>query len=42
MWDGKDKYGRNLSSGMYIYRINAVSKESDREFHETRKMVFLQ
>ncbi len=42
MWDGKDKYGRALSSGMYLYRINAVSKETEKRYHETRKMVLIQ
>jgi len=41
MWDSKDNNGRPVPSGMYFYRIDAVSKESDDEFHETKKMVLL-
>ncbi len=41
MWDSKDKNGRPVSSGMYFFRIDAISKESDKEFHETKKMVLM-
>ncbi len=42
MWDGKDKNGRLVPSGVYLYRLDAISKESDKELHETKKMVLLQ
>lgn len=41
MWDSKDKNGRPVSSGMYFYKLDAVSTESDKQFHETKKMVLL-
>ncbi len=41
MWDGKDNAGNYVSSGMYFYRIDAISKESEKELHETKKMVLM-
>ncbi|NHZ85444.1 MAG: T9SS type A sorting domain-containing protein [Planctomycetia bacterium] len=41
MWDSKDKNGRPVSSGMYFYRLDVFSKETDNEFHETKKMVLM-
>ena len=35
-WNGKDKYGRSLSSGIYLYEFRAGDK-----FHQTKKMTFL-
>jgi flagellar hook assembly protein FlgD len=34
-WDGKDKYGQNVSTGIYIYRLNA------KNYSEFKKMVYL-
>ncbi|MBN1407990.1 MAG: CotH kinase family protein [Calditrichaceae bacterium] len=35
IWDGKDKYGNDLSSGVYIYQIKS------RQFKLSRKMILL-
>jgi hypothetical protein len=40
-WDGRDGKGQVLPSGMYFYRLDAVSVESEKEYHQTRKMVML-
>lgn len=42
IWDSTDKNGNSVSSGIYFYRLDAVSKESDKEFHKTKKMLLLQ
>ncbi|MBW6515419.1 MAG: hypothetical protein K0B81_02235 [Candidatus Cloacimonetes bacterium] len=36
VWDGKDRYGRKTSSGVYLY-----SMETDRGFRDIKKMVLL-
>lgn len=41
VWDGKNSFGNSVSSGMYFYRLDAISYESDKEFHQTRKMILL-
>ena len=41
VWYSKDNYGNKVPSGVYIYRFSAKSLESDKEFHQTRKMVLL-
>lgn len=41
IWDGKDSHGSAVSSGMYLYRLDVISYESNKEFHQTRKMVLL-
>jgi photosystem II stability/assembly factor-like uncharacterized protein len=41
MWDGTGSKSKALPSGVYFYRIEAVSKKTARQFHKTRKMVLL-
>lgn len=43
IWDGKNKNGVMVSSGVYIYRIHARSSAGDgsSSFNQTRKMVFV-
>lgn len=40
-WDGKDKSGKKVASGMYIYKIFASgnSTEGERTFTSTKKMI---
>lgn len=38
-WNGKDRYGKAVTSGVYLYRIEAVSEKG--RFTETKKMVYL-
>jgi hypothetical protein len=39
MWNGKDNQGSTVSSGIYIYRIDAVSDKG--RFTEVKKMVYI-
>ncbi len=39
IWDGKDSFGIPVSTGMYIYRFTAFSKESKKQFVRNQKMV---
>ena len=39
LWDAKDNYGNNVSSGMYLYRI--VASSDDKVFTKTRKLLLL-
>jgi hypothetical protein len=39
MWNGKDVKGNAVSSGIYIYRMEAVSDKG--KFVQTKKMVYL-
>lgn len=40
-WKGKNKYGQEVPTGMYFYKLTATSLESNKVFSENRKMVFL-
>ena len=40
-WDGTNKNGKPLSSGMYIIHITALSMESDDTFTKSQKVVLL-
>jgi len=35
VWDGKDNYGKNVSSGMYMYRLKAG------KYVSTKKMILM-
>lgn len=41
VWNGVDQLGKPVSSGMYIYKMTAMSIESNKKFTESRKMVLL-
>lgn len=41
IWDGKDSRGNAVSTGMYLYQIDVISYESDKEFYNTMKMILL-
>jgi hypothetical protein len=36
-WDGRDSAGREVASGVYLYRLEAI----DRGFVETKRMVLV-
>jgi hypothetical protein len=40
-WDGRDHLGRDVASGIYIYRIQVVPAEGGRAFSQVRKMTLL-
>ncbi|MBC8395359.1 MAG: hypothetical protein H8E08_00115 [Candidatus Marinimicrobia bacterium] len=40
-WDGKDDKGNPVSTGMYIYRFSALSKESEKQFNKSNKLVLM-
>ncbi len=41
VWRGLNKYNQSVASGIYIYRITAVSADGKDKFTQTRKMVLL-
>lgn len=41
IWDGKDNSGKLASAGIYIYALKAWSRESEKTYHKTKKMVLL-
>ena len=40
-WDGKDDYGKEVSSGIYFYRIVAHTDQGSGDFIKCRKMTLL-
>jgi flagellar hook assembly protein FlgD len=40
-WDRKDTHGRELSNGVYFYRLNVGTNGDSPMFTQTRKMVLL-
>lgn len=41
VWNGTDRSGRLVPSGIYLYRLVATSTESDRRFTTSKKMLLL-
>jgi hypothetical protein len=41
VWRGVNKYNQSVASGIYIYRMTAVSADGKEKFTQTRKMVLL-
>lgn len=41
VWDGRNKVGNTVTSGVYFYRINAKSLEDNESFTRTVKMLML-
>lgn len=40
-WFGKNDRGEQLSSGVYLYRLKAVSRDGLKEWEKTKKLVYL-
>lgn len=41
VWNGLNKYNQSVASGIYIYRLTAVSSDGKEKFTQTRKMILL-
>lgn len=41
LWNGLNKYNQSVASGIYIYRLTAVSADGKDRFTQTRKMILL-
>ncbi|MBL7996421.1 T9SS type A sorting domain-containing protein, partial [bacterium] len=41
VWNGLNKYNQAVASGIYIYRLTAVSADGKDKFTQTRKMIML-
>ncbi|MCK6542489.1 T9SS type A sorting domain-containing protein [bacterium] len=41
VWNGLNKYNQQVASGVYIYRMIAVSKDGKQSFTQTKKMMML-
>ena len=41
VWDGKDKNNLPVPSGVYVYRLEAVSRQSGQRFISSSKMLLL-
>ncbi len=40
-WNGRDENGLNVSSGVYLYRLTAISDNSNKFFVQTKKMTLI-
>jgi len=41
-WDGRDERGREMPSGLYLYRLRVLPRDGEgRPFEESRKMMLL-
>ncbi len=40
-WNGTDATGKSVASGIYLYRFEVVSLESDQRFSQSRKLLLL-
>jgi len=40
-WDGKNRHGKAVASGVYIYRLNARSLNGGGKFIQSKKMVLI-
>ena len=41
LWVGQDNYGKVIASGVYFYRLDAVSLTSEKKLFSLRKMLML-
>jgi flagellar hook assembly protein FlgD len=42
IWNGNNSHGKPMPSGIYFYRINALSDKSvNQSSHLTKKMIYL-
>ena len=41
LWDGRDSSGRDVASGIYLYRLQALMGPGREDFTQTRRMIFL-
>ncbi|KAA3652962.1 MAG: hypothetical protein DWQ10_18710, partial [Calditrichaeota bacterium] len=40
-WDGRDKLGKNLASGVYVCRLSAIPNTGESPFIANRKMTLI-
>ncbi len=40
-WDGTDSYGRQMSSGLYFYKLEATSIDGNKKFSAIKKMLLV-
>lgn len=42
VWDGKNNYGVKVRSGVYFYRLEATNLKEEKQFTDTKKILFIQ